>query len=124
MKSENNFGKCIEFNVVLLGCSYVETKEQMEDYYTLFSAKQPSFSSFSMQWKYPTSFRKIDLCTLRYPKKGIIVGQCVKKDGKYLPADEESQAYLLVRKTHTFWKVATEMNKIELVPKNSNYTIL
>lgn len=74
---------------------------------------------------YPASYRK--LIFEKNNGSGIIIGQTIKKEGYYSPTcrpsapyyDDYEPASLDVKKTYTFWIVATKMNEKVLVPKTA-----
>jgi hypothetical protein len=130
MKTINNFGKTIEFNERFHAVIYIKNKELIQT--KLYLPVTVDDADYFPHKNIPFSKCIRKLTFNMESGKGIIIGQTTKHEGEYFPAigrdhyfedDESEQAYLKISKVYSFWKVATKMNEILLIPKHSNYKI-
>ena len=130
MKTKNNFGKEIEFNERFHSVIYIKNKELLQTklYIPVIADNADYFPNKNIP--FTKCVRKL---TFNMESgKGIIIGQTTKHEGEYFPKtlsgtyfydDGFEQAYLKITKVYSFWKVATKMNEILLIPKHSDYAI-
>ena len=127
MKIKNQFGKRISYKEILSRVVYIENKSECIDIKLTEDSKFQEVVAVNDNWnertKWPQAYRKL-VFDEEYGE-GIIIGQTKRSEGKYYPShpasppdyDDAEPAVLEIKKTYTFWVVATEMNRTILVPK-------
>ena len=113
------FGKRVKFDTVFNNVVYV-VDEPSDFSRKLFRDQDFSVavSTGEHNGRPPRSSRKVVFD--KQSGEGIIRGQTSKHEGKYDPGSELEKPTLVRMKTHTFWVVASGINKTVLVEKSSS----
>jgi hypothetical protein len=127
MKKKENFLQEIEFDeylsemVYIMDKSLIDKKLYTDNEFELSVAVEDTFTKGR---RFLPSIRKAIFH--KEHGKGVIIGQCVKKEGYYSPQisgsmysgyEDYEPAFLDVKNTIRLWIVATNMNRTILVEK-------
>lgn len=121
MRAKDIFGKVVKFDVIFSNVAYVKNEDDIiftKLFVTdSFDVVLPDImNTVNGLAQPPASYRKVIF--KRVHGTGIIIGQTSKHEGLYNPS-ENKQASLTRKSTHTFWIVATDINKIVLAEKDT-----
>jgi len=129
MKTKLKFGDNIDFNEIFGNVLYLENPKKKDFIerkiyngdFDPMEIVQGKIDGYSGKVKFPSCIRKIQF--LKCVGSGIIIGQTTKQEGIYVSGwydrlEQEGEPPMLkIKKVYSFWKVATKMNEIMLVPK-------